>query len=670
MNQTSPNSSSAAENQLPIGIDLGTTYSLVAYVDAGGRPTTVLNQSGDLLTPSAVAFEDGLVIVGKEAVKGSVLEPDAYADCFKRDMGRGHFHRQVGGHEVPPEVLNGFLLERLKQDAERRLGSIRRVVITVPAFFDEGRRKATQEAGKLAGLEVLDIINEPTAAAVAFGYHQATLRGPNAPAAEGERVLVFDLGGGTFDVTILEVQGRSFRTLATDGDVQLGGKDFDERLVQHFAARFLAAHGVDPRGDASDAAQLWLDAQEAKHALSERQRTTVVMYHAGVRMRLDVTRAEFQELTRDLLERTQSTTAQVVKQAHLDWPQIDRLLLVGGSTRMPMVGEMLKQLAGREPDRSQSADEVVAHGAALYAAMLLGEEGEEAKKGDAERPKFDLVNVNSHSLGVVGLDQRTRQKVNVVLIPKNTPLPCRKVKRFRTARPNQDTVKVAVVEGESQRPEYCIALGECVVRDLPAGLPAGASVDVEYAYAANGTLTVRARVTNARQSSTVEIHRPNAREMGDLDIWRRRLCGVAIPIAAPSAPPEAGAPPADRSAVLREIDELFLRMGQALWERKVPSAWERGQQAALAAAEELRNAEHEASLLEAARRSAASPSEAARCDVPLAQARRTVQEIQTRLRFAQIALGRECARSGFVPADLKRDEALIKKLEAQLRGGS
>jgi len=657
------NAPSPAENQLPIGIDLGTTYSVVAYVDPTGRPTTVLNQSGDLLTPSAVGFEDGQVIVGKEAVKGSVLEPDAFADCFKRDMGRGRFRRQVGGHEVPPEVLNGFLLERLKQDAERRLGPIRRVVITVPAFFDETRRKATQEAGKLAGLEVLDIINEPTAAAVAFGYHQATLRGPNAPAADGERVLVYDLGGGTFDVSILEVQGRSFRTLATDGDVQLGGKDFDERLVGHLASRFLEAHGVDPRGDARDAAQLWLDAQDAKHALSERTKTTVVMFHAGVRMRLDITRAEFEELTRDLLERTQSTTAQVVKQAQLDWPQIDRVLLVGGSTRMPMVGEMLKKLAGREPDRSQSADEVVAHGAALYAAMLLGE------KGDAGQPKFELVNVNSHSLGVVGLDPRTRQKVNVVLIPKNTPLPHNKVKRFQTARSNQDSVKVAVVEGESQRPEYCIALGECVVRDLPSGLPAGTPVEVEYVYAANGTLTVRARVTNARQSAAVEIHRPGARELGDLDVWRRRLCGSAIPIAAPSAQPSAGAPPADRSAVLREIDELFLRMGQALLERKLASAWERGQQAALAAAEELRSAEHEAELLEAARRSAASASEAARCDVPLAQARRTVREIQTRLRFAQLALGRECARSGFAPADLKREEGLIKKLEAQLQDG-
>ncbi|HQU42405.1 MAG TPA: Hsp70 family protein [Pirellulales bacterium] len=506
-------------DHLPVGIDLGTTYSVVAYVDATGRPTSVLNGSGELLTPSAVAFEAGEVIVGKEAVKGSVLEPDAFADCFKRDMGRQKFRRVVNGQEVPPEVLNAFLLERLKQDAERRLGEIHRVVITVPAFFDETRRKATQEAGRLAGLEVMDIINEPTAAAVAFGYHRATVGA--AGLGRPERVLVYDLGGGTFDVTILEIEGHSFRTLATDGDVQLGGKDFDERLVNHLAERFMEQHGADPRSDPRDAAQLWLDAQEAKHALSERQKTTVVVSHAGVRMRQEIARALFEELTRDLLERTQATTALVVKQAKLDWPQVDRVLLVGGSSRMPMVIHMLRELSGKQPDQSQSADEVVAHGAALYAAMF------DQPSAGGEMPMFELVNVNSHSLGVVGTDTKTGQKVNVVLIPKNTPLPCRKKKKFRTARANQPTVKVAVVEGENKRPEYCIALGECVVRDLPRGLPAGSPVEVEYRYASNGTLSVWARVVSARQSAVVEIQRDGQRRLEDLETWRRRLCEEA-----------------------------------------------------------------------------------------------------------------------------------------------
>lgn len=235
-------------------------------------------------------------------------------------------------------------------------------------------------------------------------------------------------------------------------------------------------------------------------------------------MRQEITRAQFEELTHDLLERTKATTELVVKQASLTWKDIDRVLLVGGSTRMPMVVRMLRELSRHEPDQSQSADEVVAHGAALYAAMLSDE-------GPSDRPKFELVNVNSHSLGVVGTDNKVGQKVNVVLIRKNTPLPARKVKRFKTAHPNQPSVKIRVVEGESRRPEYCIALGECVVRDLPPGLPAGTPVEVEYRYAADGTLSVRARVASARQSAFVEIHRDGHRQLDDLETWRRRLCG-------------------------------------------------------------------------------------------------------------------------------------------------
>jgi molecular chaperone DnaK len=507
---------------------LGTTYAVVAYVDAKGRPTTVANGVGDLLTPSALAFDQGEIIVGKEAVKGSVLEPHAYAECFKRDMGRNVFRRSVTGREVPPEVLSAFLLQRLKNDAERRLGPLSRAVITVPAFFDETRRKATQVAGRLAGLEVMDIINEPTAAAIAFGYHRATIAESQASLSEPERVLVYDLGGGTFDVTILEINGAKFRTLATDGDVQLGGKDFDERLINHFAEQFRQMHGADPRNDPRDAAQLWIDAQEAKHALSERQRTTAVIFHAGVRMRQEVTRAEFEDLTRDLLDRTQSTSELVLKQAALTWDKISRVLLVGGASRMPMVVRMLQELTGREPDQSQSADEAVAHGAALYAAML-------AEEGTADRPKFELVNVNSHSLGVVGIDGKTGQKINAVLIPKNTPLPAQKVKRFKTARPNQPSVKVEVVEGESQQPSYCISLGACVVRDLPPGLPAGTPVEVEYRYASNGMLTVRARVASARQSAFVEIERGGQCEFEDLETWRRRL-GKPLDVPPPNAP--------------------------------------------------------------------------------------------------------------------------------------
>ncbi len=338
--------SSRPGEQPPVGIDLGTTYSLISHLDATGRPVTISNASGDLLTPSAVFIDQDDVIVGKEAVKSSALSPDCYAECFKRDVGSEAFHRKLKGFGIPPEVLSAFVLERLKKDAERRIGPLSKVVITVPAFFDETRRRATQEAGRLAGLEVLDIINEPTAAAVAYGYGRGAFDPARPSSAWHERVVVYDLGGGTFDVTILEIDGTRFRALATDGDVRLGGKDFDERLVAHLAEQFRTAHGVDPRSDPQDAAQLWLDAQEAKHTLSTRSRTTVVCFHAGIRMRIDITREHFEDMIRDLVERTETTPSLTVRQLGLEWSQIDRVLLGGGSSRVPAVADMLRRVTG------------------------------------------------------------------------------------------------------------------------------------------------------------------------------------------------------------------------------------------------------------------------------------------------------------------------------------
>ncbi len=635
--------------QPPVGIDLGTTYSVVAALDNTGRPATVLTRNGELLTPSAVCFEDGEAIVGREALKSSVFTPDTYADCFKRDMGRDAFHRRLLGHDVPPEVFSGFLLQRLKEDAEQRLGPVRRVVITVPAFFDETRRKATQDAGRLAGLEVLDIINEPTAAAVAYGYHRATAGGEADVGRTDERLLVYDLGGGTFDVTILQIQGSTFRTLATDGDVQLGGKDWDERMVNYLAEAFLAEHGVDPRSDAQDAAELWIDVQDAKHTLSERTRANVVVTHAGIRMRQEVTRAMFDDLTRDLLERTESTTSLVMKQAGLEWGDIDRVLLVGGSTRMPMVIEMLRRLTGKEPDRTLSADEVVAHGAALYAGMLM--RGQAA----AQKP-FTLVNVNSHSLGVVGLDPKTGQRVNAILIPKNTPLPCHQAKLFKTAKDDQRTVKVAVVEGENLRPEHCIQLGRCVIRDLQPGLPAGTPVEVEYHYASNGRISVSARLPSTRQSAHVEIQRDHARDLRDLQSWRKELAGPAV-----SA---SGA--ADRPALIRRLDELYAEIGRATAGQPVPGELERSRQAVRSALDEVRRAEEALQRAEAARQSAASPSEAARLSAEAAQARTALEQSRRSAEFAALVLGRDAVGAEFVPAEVQAQAAEVRKLKARL----
>jgi len=503
----------------PVGIDLGTTLSVVAHLDPGGRPVTMSNVAGEMLTPSAILVDDAEIVVGREAVKGSVLAPQNYGDCFKRDMGRQYFRSPIRGIQVPPEVLSAMVLEYLKEGFQRKLGPVTQVVITVPAYFDERRRRATQEAGRLAGLEVLDIINEPTAAAVAYGFQSHDTSGGNGAK---QRVLVYDLGGGTFDVTVLEMEGWNFRTLATDGDVQLGGRDFDERIFNHLAEKFLAAQGRDPRQDPQDTAQLLLDAREAKHALSDRQKTNVAVSHAGIRMRIDITRKEFEALTSDLLGRTELTCKEVIREAKLEFTDLDKVLLVGGSSRMPMVGEMLIKFTGKTPDRSASPDEAVAHGAALYCGMLMRQ-----GKSSVPGPDLKLTNVNPHSLGVVGLDPHTRRRTNVVLIPKNTALPAKAVKVFRTAKENQQSVQVAVVEGESPDPDHCIQLGQCVLRNLPTGMKAGTPIEVRYAYAANGRLAVEARMPTSGVSMHVELEREQAAGADTLAGWKARLQGRA-----------------------------------------------------------------------------------------------------------------------------------------------
>jgi molecular chaperone DnaK len=633
----------SSDHQPPVGIDLGTTYSVVAYLDGAGRPATVTNRTGDLLTPSAVAFEEGSVIVGKEAIRSSVFIPDKFTECFKRDMGRANFRRPVVGQHVPPEVLNAFLLDRLRQDAEKHLGPVQRVVITVPAFFDETRRKATQAAGRLAGLEVLDIINEPTAAALAFGYGRSLMAGPGSANELDERVLVYDLGGGTFDVTLIEIKGNHFRTLATDGDVQLGGKDFDERLVNHVAGQFMAQHGSDPRSDAQDAAQLWLDVQDAKHALSERLKTTITCFHAGIRSRVEVTRETFEKLTRDLLGRTEFTASLVLKQAQMTWSDIDRILLVGGATRMPMVGEMLRRISGKEPDRSQSADEVVAHGAALYAGAIM------ADRSSQQKPRFELVNVNSHSLGVVGVATRTRERTNAIVIPKNTPLPCRRVRYFRTAKADQASVCVPVVEGESLRPEQCIALGQCIVRDLPPGLPGGTRVEVEFQYATNGRLSVSARIPAVRQSATVEVASKEHRKLASLSEWQKRLCSDANQKAAANAgqqlPPASNDPrlntTTDRPALLKRLNDLFAWAGAAAASKPLPAPLAAVQQTIFANQEQYRHSESAMQQAEQASKSALGVHETARLMADVLRARTNVEYVSAQLRNSYILLGRE-----------------------------
>lgn len=655
------------DDGVAIGIDLGTTYSAVACVDETGKPYCIPNLDGDMLTPTAVLVDDHDIVIGREAVIAAATEPEAYAECFKRDVGAPVYRRGVRGVHVPPQILSAMVLEQLKGDAERRLGNVRRAVITVPAFFDEARRKATQDAGRMAGLEVLDIINEPTAAALAYGCQHglldANVEAGEPSAASPTRILVYDLGGGTFDVTILEIAGNTFRAIATDGDVQLGGKDFDERIVQHLAERFIEQHGIDPRTDARDAAQLWMDAQRVKHTLSQRSRTTAVVFHAGVRCSVEITRDQFEQLTRDLLERTETTTSLVIRDAGLSWNDLDRVLVVGGSSRMPGVTQMLQQVTGRQVDCSLSPDEAIAHGAALHAAMLT-------RKPTATLPKIDLVNVNSHSLGIRGIDPSGR-RVNAIMIPKNTPLPCKQIKSFSTAEQDQRSVKVIVLEGESHRPEDCIELGDCVIRDLPPGLPKGTKIEVTYRYSSDGRVAVAARIPETRQSAHVDIRRTADVELDDLDSWRKRLLAPVSEESEEAPSLATGTPPAvistpDLGSLLRRLDQLYMKVGDAAVRIALPPNLQRTQSSAQQTQAAYRAAAAALKKAEEANQDPATRSDAVRLGAAVAKARTKCEQSKTRAEFSCLVLGRECVQAGYLPSQAKESGEEIASLRQQI----
>jgi molecular chaperone DnaK len=502
-----------------VGIDLGTTFSAISRIDDTGRPITLSNGEGDLLTPSVVLFEGNNVVVGKEAVKALVTEAEHVALCPKRDLGNRAYHKSLHGRQYPPEAIEAWILKKLKDDAVRQMGEFQQVVITVPAYFDEVRRKATQDAGYMAGLEVMDIINEPTAAAVAFGFREGFLN-TEGLATEPKNILVYDLGGGTFDVTVMEIRGNQFTALATDGDVQLGGQDFDQRLMDLVAEEFIRQHRVDPREDPNVVGRLWRECEDAKRTLSARSKASIACDFRGHGVRIEITREKFEEITRDLVDRTLFTTRQTLQAAGLTWNDVDRVLLVGGSTRMPMVRDMLQKLAGKAPDSSVSADEAVAHGAALRANLLLA-------RSQGEPPKFHIRNVNSHSLGIAAIDPKTKRKRTAVLVPRNTPLPVVAKRTFKTERADQRSILVQIVEGESASPDDCSQIGKCTVRDLPKGLPAQTPIDVRFRYLENGRLTVTVAVEGTDKQLQHEIARENSLTAEQLDMWRQYISGIA-----------------------------------------------------------------------------------------------------------------------------------------------
>ncbi|QDU58426.1 Hsp70 family protein [Aeoliella mucimassa] len=503
---------------IPVGIDLGTTLSAVSYIDSDGKTQMIRNTTGGVLTPSAVLFDDDNIIVGAAAWEAAAEFPGRVAENAKRDVGAASYRHKIVGQQYPPEVIQGCILRQLRHDIMSAVGDSFQAVVTVPAYFDEARRKITADAGAMSGLPVLDIVNEPTAAALAFGERLGYLSPEGAP--EGEmKLVVYDLGGGTFDVTVMELAAGKVRTLSTDGDYELGGIHWDARLAEYAEEQFRKLYPNAREFDDRDHIKLARAARAAKHDLSAVPATTLRFTLDQHELKLPVTRDLFESLSDDLVERTVFTTNQALRAAGLLWDDIDRLLLVGGSTRMLAVRSALQKNSGLVPDDDVHPDEAVARGAAVYCRYQMGVRG----ISDAI-PKLRVTDVNSHGLGIEGVNQETMRVQNVTVIPRNTPLPYTVTRQFVTKTDNQRSIKIQLLEGESSLPDQCSPLASAGIKHLPPGLPKGTPITVTYTYDTSGRLSVNASVEGLGDEAKIELDRVRGLPATRIDRWKKVIC--------------------------------------------------------------------------------------------------------------------------------------------------
>jgi molecular chaperone DnaK len=481
-----------------VGIDLGTTNSVVAVLEAGD-PVVIPNAEGSRTTPSVVAFsKGGEVLMGEVAKRQAITNPDRTIRSVKRHMGT-NWKIDIDGKAYTAQEISARTLQKLKRDAESYLGdTVSQAVITVPAYFDDAQRTATKEAGQIAGLEVLRIINEPTAAALAYGLDKEGAE---------QTVLVFDLGGGTFDVSILEIGDGVFEVKSTHGDTHLGGDDWDQRVIDWLVGQFKAAHGVDLSNDNMALQRLKEAAEKAKIELSQVQQTQInlpfITATSEGPLHLDesLSRAKFQELTADLLEKCRGPFEQAIKDAGLSKEDIDHVIMVGGSTRMPAVHDLVVELTGKEPHKGVNPDEVVAVGAAIQAGVLKGEVKDVL-----------LLDVTPLSLGI-----ETKGGVMTKLIERNTTIPTRRTEVFTTAEDMQPSVEIHVLQGEREMAQFNKTLGKFQLVELPPAPRGVPQIEVTFDIDANGIVHVAAkdRATGKEQSMTITGQSSLARD--DID---------------------------------------------------------------------------------------------------------------------------------------------------------
>ena len=504
-----------------IGIDLGTTYSAMAVVGDDGAPRIIDNAEGEATTPSVVLFQDidgkDSPMVGSMAKHMAASQPMDVVQFVKRHMGDPNWRFDSANYTYTPEEVSALILKRLKQDAEQALGgSIDDAVITVPAYFDDARRTSTKQAGQIAGFNVLRVLNEPTAAAISYGLDHDR---------DGV-ILVYDLGGGTFDVTALRVNGNDYEVLATDGNRNLGGFDFDNALMQIVADDVAAQGGEGLLADPVAAADLREKAEMAKRALSNVPQTSVYVTFQGNNYRVRVTRQAFEDATQSLINQTRDTVLDVMDDAGLEWGDVDHLLLVGGSSRMPMVREMMQELSGKRPETDVNPDEAVALGAAVQATLESQGDGAPTMTIGGGSP-ITIQDVTSQGLGTISVDNDTRQDINVVLIPRNTQIPCMKSEVFYTMHDNQQHIRVDVTQGDSNNPDFVAIIGATELQLPPH--PEGSPVEIIYRYDIDQIVQVEVIDLTTHQSlGEFEIDRESNLDQGEVHEASAHVAGLTI----------------------------------------------------------------------------------------------------------------------------------------------
>jgi molecular chaperone DnaK len=479
-----------------VGIDLGTTNSVVAVLE-GGEPSVVANAEGNRTTPSIVAFKGEETLVGELAKRQAITNPDNTIRSIKRHIGT-NWKETFEGKEYTPQEISARILQKLKTDAESYLGEdVTEAVITVPAYFNDAERQATKEAGKIAGLNVLRIINEPTAASLAYGLENS----------EDQKILVFDLGGGTFDVSVLEISEGVFEVKSTSGDSKLGGDDWDQRVMDWLIEKFKSSTGIDISNDKMAIQRIKEGAEKAKIELSSTSETEINLpfitaNDSGPQHLLEkLSRSEFEKITADLVERTKSPVENALSDAGLNYSDIDHVILVGGSTRMPAVQALVKSLTGKDPHKGVNPDEVVASGAAIQAGVL---------KGDVK--DVLLLDVTPLTLGV-----ETKGGIMTKMIERNTTIPTKRSETFTTAEDNQTQVEIHVLQGEREMASGNKSLGKFTLTDIPAARQGTPQIEVTFDIDANGIVNVNAKDLGTGKEQAITITGGTALEQDEID---------------------------------------------------------------------------------------------------------------------------------------------------------